>query len=140
MPIDSTELIEAAEIVARERNMKVALKYTTAASAFTGFTTMGGGILAGPIGLAFGAIFGGLTSAFYTHNKFKSVVEIIREDLTPEQRKMLVAHLEKAVRDVGITDVIQITTLLMTNEGLTLAIFSALQNFLTKDLNHQLRM
>ncbi|KAF6205507.1 hypothetical protein GE061_019680 [Apolygus lucorum] len=94
--------------------MKVTLKYTTAASAFTGFTTMGGGMLAGPFGLAVGAILGGITSFLYTQDKFKSVVEIIRE-LTPAQKRMLVNHLENAFRDLDVTDVIHITTLAIYN-------------------------
>lgn len=54
MPVNYRELINAAEVVAEEEQMKVTMKYTLAGAGFTTFTTLLGSVIAGPVGLGIG--------------------------------------------------------------------------------------
>ncbi|KAK9511614.1 hypothetical protein O3M35_000238 [Rhynocoris fuscipes] len=138
MPIDYVELIEAAEVVAEQEQMKVAMKFSLGGAMFTSCTTLIGGVVGGPIGLGVGGTLGGVLSAIYSRGKFKSVVSIIREDLSESQKLKLAEHLERAVRDFQITDLIKIALLLKSNEALYMEIFKALKFFLENEMKLQL--
>lgn len=54
MPINGAELLNAAEIIAQNRNIMVSVKGSAAGSVVVGLTAFGGGLLLGPIGLLAG--------------------------------------------------------------------------------------
>ncbi|KAL1138683.1 hypothetical protein AAG570_008745 [Ranatra chinensis] len=135
MPVKTTELLKAAEIVAEERNLKATIKHSLAASGFTFATTLLGGLLGGPVGIFAGAVVGGGTSMIATKGKFKSVVTIIRDDLTAAQRTQLCNHLISALKDVGIEELVGIAVLVMREEALALAVMKALKTFFESDLH-----
>lgn len=85
-----------------------------------------------------GGALGGITSAIYAKGKFKSVVAIIREDLNESQKQRLAEHLEIAVRDFQITDLVKLALLLRSNQALYIAILNALKFFLENDMKYSL--
>ena len=54
MPLDSNELLQAAEILAQNKEMKITMAVSLKSALFTGGTTFIGGVLLGPIGFALG--------------------------------------------------------------------------------------
>lgn len=73
-------------------------------------------------------------------DQFRSVVDVIRHDLTPGQRQKLIKHLEDAIKDVDMIDIVRYASAIMSHEQLALAIFEGLHNFITSELHQQIKM
>ncbi|XP_071532384.1 protein Nazo-like isoform X2 [Panulirus ornatus] len=113
MPINTQEVLSVVEQLCEEENLRVAFKESLKGGAIAGSSTVIGGLLAGPLGLALGGAVGGLTAAFLSQGKFKSVASIIRNDLTPAQKERLANSVWRIVDDIGPTDVLAVTSLVL---------------------------
>ncbi|XP_014242836.1 protein C19orf12 homolog isoform X4 [Cimex lectularius] len=138
MPFNTRELIEAAEVIVQQENMKVNLQTSLKGATFTGISTFIGGIFGGPIGLAVGATLGGLSSMWYTRGQFKPVILIIREDMSVTQRNKFAQHLQNSIKDLDITDAIKLATLVLQNPDLFMALKYAIVQYFEKDLHMML--
>ncbi|XP_066908571.1 protein Nazo isoform X2 [Halyomorpha halys] len=139
MPINGEELINAAELVCEQKEVKVALKCSAAGAGLSALTTFAGGILAGPIGLVTGATVGGLCAYSLTKNKFKPVVQILREELTYTQKEQLANHLRNALKDLDITDAVKLFSVISCGEvTVIITIFKVVEKFLESNKGYKM--
>ncbi|KAK8407659.1 hypothetical protein O3P69_002306 [Scylla paramamosain] len=75
--------------VCREEKLRVCLSESLKGGLIAGTTAAVGGLLGGARGLALGGAVGGLVAAYMADDDYKSAVQIIMDDLTPEQRDKL---------------------------------------------------
>lgn len=136
MPIDHRELLSVVATVCENEHVTVTVRESCKGGIIAGMSTVIGGIALGPIGLAFGGIVGGLTAAWVSQGKFKSLAEVIREDLTPHQRASLANRIEHALRDFQIQDLAILLPLLMENANIQQAVIRTVISF----LEHEMRM
>lgn len=100
----------------------------------TGASAFIGGILGGPVGLAAGAIIGGVGSAYKMQGTFKPVGQILRQDLTQAQRERLQDHIMMAVRDIGPTDLALLIPMIMGDAGIQTAVLRTVTSFVTNEM------
>uniref|UniRef100_U5EZ00 Uncharacterized protein n=1 Tax=Corethrella appendiculata TaxID=1370023 RepID=U5EZ00_9DIPT len=137
MPLDTQELMSAISIITDEHNMRVTLKQSTKGAMLAGGFCFVGGLLAGPVGLAIGGAIGGLTAANVCSN-FKSVSQVINEDLTVAQREELKIRVERALRSIDATDVALLLPLLLNSEAAKVAVMREVANYLTSQMRMQI--
>ncbi|KAG7168073.1 protein C19orf12 homolog isoform X1 [Homarus americanus] len=94
MPIDTQEALNLLAQVCEEQELGVTVKESVKGGVIAGGATMIGGLLGGPFGLAIGGALGGITAAYMSQGKFKSVASVILYDLTSAQKE----HLANSVR------------------------------------------
>lgn len=82
-----------------------------------------------------GGSLASITSAWMSKHKFKSVVEIIREDLTPAQKRTLTENMSRALANIKPEDYVQLATLVLTSASLKEVVMKELCGFLLKELN-----
>lgn len=109
MPINTSEILTLVTQVCEEEKLRVPVKESLKGGAIAFATTTVGGLLAGPVGLAVGGTVGGLTAAFLSHGKFKSVADVIRNDLTVAQREQLSNSVGNIIYAIGPEDVLVLT-------------------------------
>lgn len=76
-----------------------------------------GALFAGPIGLPVGGAVGGLV-AMKTGSNFKSLSEIVLNDLNEVQQENLKMRLVGVVRQINAMDALQLITLFQTDKAL----------------------
>lgn len=103
----------------------------------TGASAFLGGILGGPVGLAAGAIIGGVGSA-YKMQSWKPIGEILRNDLTETQRERLMSHVMMAVRDIGIQDLALLIPMIMGDAAIQTAVLRTVTSFVTNEMGLQI--
>ncbi|XP_022224901.1 protein C19orf12 homolog [Drosophila obscura] len=136
MPIDTGEIIKALAILAEHRNIQVTFKESMKGAAICAAGALLGGLLGGARGLSLGGAIGSLAAYAVTEGKFKSLREIILEDLTESQRAELEQHVFNAVADVGYSDVLSIGALIMSNGRVQDVALNVLKSFATEQLGY----
>ncbi|XP_015598205.1 protein C19orf12 homolog [Cephus cinctus] len=116
------------------QEMKVAMKNNVLAGFFVGVTTLCGGLFFGPLGIAIGSTFGGCTASYVLRGTFKSVPQIIKEDLTPEQRKKLAASVQELCSTHNIQTALQLALYLKDDKALLLMVIQLIKTFLESEL------
>lgn len=86
-----------------------------------------------------GGAIGGVTAAIWTSNKFRSVSDVILNDMSPIQQAQLLASISTVLRDLRIEDAIALAPLMLMNEpNAQKAVLGAVINFVTKDMRLQI--
>jgi len=135
MPINTQDLMNAVSLICDEHNMRCTISQSAKGAMVTAGTTFIGGILGGPIGLAVGAIIGGVGSAVKLNGTFKPVSEILRNDMTNDQRKQLQEHIINAVRNIHPTDLAMLIPLIMAGDrSIQTAVIRTVTSFITNEM------
>nr|XP_053656045.1 protein C19orf12 homolog [Cherax quadricarinatus] len=113
MPLNTKEVLHLVEQLCEEKQLRVAVRESVKGGMLAGGTTLIGGLLGGPFGLALGGAVGGLTAAYLSQGKFKSVVSIIRHDLTAAQRQRLANSVHRILNDVSAADILALSAFII---------------------------
>nr|XP_053626372.1 protein C19orf12 homolog isoform X2 [Cherax quadricarinatus] len=127
MPLNTKEVLHLVEQLCEEKQLRVAVRESVKGGMLAGGTTLIGGLLGGPFGLALGGAVGGLTAAYLSQGKFKSVVSIIRHDLTAAQRQRLANSVHMFLQSWSIKDVAEASRLLLSPTAKAILLQIALQ-------------
>ncbi|XP_063859450.1 protein C19orf12 homolog isoform X2 [Scylla paramamosain] len=114
MPINTVEILSLVTQVCEEEKLQVPIKESLKGGLIAGTTTTIGGLLGGPIGLAIGGTVGGLTAAYLAQDKFRSVADVIRNDLTPLQKERLSSSVLMFLRNRSVSDLAEASKLLLS--------------------------
>ncbi|KAG8034683.1 hypothetical protein G9C98_007759 [Cotesia typhae] len=133
MSYSDNELMNVICDISEIKSMKIAVKSSFQSGAIVGTAVTVGGLLFGPRGIAIGGILGGLGASFAMEGKFKSVPEILTNDLTAKQKKEMM----DAIRKLLTVENIMTVAMLITERGVLEALVNLISNFL-KNLNYDL--
>ncbi|KAJ8924421.1 hypothetical protein NQ315_007217 [Exocentrus adspersus] len=128
-------LIEICEVLAEKENLKATCKLAAKDAFIVGFGAFAGALVAGPIGIAVGGTVTSIATAINSRGKYRSVVDILRYDLTPSQQRRLGEAIKKTVNNVNTQDIATLLTIVLTSASLKEAIIKELATFLVKELN-----
>ncbi|XP_042223564.1 protein C19orf12 homolog isoform X2 [Homarus americanus] len=137
MPIDTQEALNLLAQVCEEQELGVTVKESVKGGVIAGGATMIGGLLGGPFGLAIGGALGGITAAYMSQGKFKSVASVILYDLTSAQKEHLANSVRKILSGITPTDMIAITTLVLAPD-IKMRLVQEVTNFLQSQLQMQI--
>ncbi|XP_019475283.1 protein C19orf12 homolog isoform X1 [Meleagris gallopavo] len=138
MPIRVDQMMQLLCRVAREKEMKAAVKHTFRGGIVTITTAFVGGLLGGPPGLAVGGALGGLLGAWMTSGQFKPVPEILME-LPPAEQQKLCNEAIAIVRNLDWIDIFQLTVLVMGSGDLKFLLARAVERFLVRELSAEIK-
>ncbi|XP_049765721.1 protein C19orf12 homolog [Schistocerca cancellata] len=130
MPLNTGEIMNALAIVSEHEHMNVAVKESAKGGIITGVSTVCGGLLLGPLGLALGGTFGGITAYCMSKNKFKPVPKILMEDLTVRQKEELVRSVQAVINDIRAEDAAVLASLILADRTLSVTVLQLVTNFL----------
>ncbi|KAG4068743.1 hypothetical protein HA402_002434 [Bradysia odoriphaga] len=138
MVLNTNDLFDAIAILSQERNMRVTVKHSAKGALICGASCFVGGLVAGPVGMAVGGTVGGISAWKMSQGQFKPVSEIIRNDLTVQQKEKLMEHIMASVRDLDVTDAAVLLPMLMGSASIQQAVLSSVVTFVGKELNLQM--
>ncbi|KAG5882069.1 hypothetical protein JTB14_023756 [Gonioctena quinquepunctata] len=127
-------IVEACQVLAEQENMKVTLEESTKGAAIIGISALLGGLLGGKQGLLAGAAVGSAAS-FALGSEFKSVFEIIRDDMTPAQRRQLAGSINSILGGMQITNAVSVLALLSRNSNLKSSVLQQIIYFFQQEMN-----
>lgn len=113
--------------------IKVAVKNSTKGALVAGVVAFGGGLMAGPPGIAVGGAVGGLLGSWWTSGQFRPLPQILME-LPEAQKKKLYQDVLSVLNNLDWTDAAQLIALVMGNATLQQQVTAALLSYVTKEL------
>ncbi|XP_069680993.1 protein Nazo-like [Periplaneta americana] len=138
MPINSRELLNVVTQLTEDKNVRVCVRESFKGGCVAGTTTIIGGLVMGPPGLAIGATLGGCAAAFMSRDKFKPVAQVIMQDMSHAQRERLAAAVSAVVEDLRVEDVALLLPLLLGNPGAKEAVLREVFLFLQNEMSLQI--
>ncbi|XP_058467010.1 protein C19orf12 homolog [Malaya genurostris] len=138
MPIDTRELMEAVGMLTDQRNVRVTIKSSAKGAMVCGTTCFIGGLLGGPVGLAVGGTIGAIGAGMMSKGKFRSVNEIIMQEMSDREREQLKERILKALSQFHPTDMAVLLPLIMGNAAAQQAILSTVISFVTNEMKMQI--
>ncbi|XP_056641135.1 protein C19orf12 homolog [Diorhabda sublineata] len=129
------EIMEMCQILAEQEQLKVTIQESVKAGFLAGCGAIMGGLMGGPIGIALGGTLGSITGAWCSKGKFKSVAEILRNDLSPNQQQKLIKHVKAALQKIRPEDWVSLLTIVLTSASLKEIVIKEIGTFLLNELN-----
>ncbi|XP_037791711.1 protein C19orf12 homolog [Penaeus monodon] len=96
------DLVNLVYEVCQEKKLRAAVKCILQCASIPFVSTIAVALYMGPLGVLLGGAVGTGISYVYARGKFKSVVSIIRDDLTPQERERLMMRVRAALVDLGV--------------------------------------
>uniref|UniRef100_A0A3Q4BK16 Uncharacterized protein n=1 Tax=Mola mola TaxID=94237 RepID=A0A3Q4BK16_MOLML len=118
--------------------IKVAVKNSTKGAMVAGGTAFVCGLLAGPSGIAFGGVLGGVVGCWLTSGTFRPLPQIVME-LSPAQQQKLYDDIVAVLGNLDWMDAAQLIALVMDKATLQQQVTAALLNYITKELRAEVR-
>lgn len=138
MPINSREILNVVTELTQDRRVCVTITESLKGGCIAATTTVIGGILLGPAGLAVGGVVGGCAAAIMSRDKFKPIPQIIMNDMTDAQRERLVASVSTVIADLRVEDAALLLPLLLNNPGAKEAVLRSVFAFLQNEMQLQI--
>lgn len=138
MPINSREILNVVTELTEDRRVCVTITESLKGGCIAATTTVIGGILLGPAGLAVGGVVGGCAAAIMSRDKFKPIPQIIMNDMTDAQRERLVASVSTVIADLRVEDAALLLPLLLNNPGAKEAVLRSVFAFLQNEMQLQI--
>ncbi|XP_063594121.1 uncharacterized protein LOC134771082 [Penaeus indicus] len=120
--------------VCHEKKLRAARDYILQCAAIPCVSIVAAAAAMGPLGVLLGGVLGSVVSYTYARGKFKSVVSIIRDDLTPQERERLAMRVRTAFVDLGISVGASVAFRHLT-EPMKMAIAAIVKKYLECDHN-----
>ncbi|XP_030765098.1 protein C19orf12 homolog [Sitophilus oryzae] len=131
------KIIEICQTLAEQQELTVTVTESAKGALITGIGVFVGGILLGPLGMAFGGIVSSVGVAVSSKGKFRSVAEIISE--MPEDKKdRLINSLTDLSKSFNYEDVLKLLTIALTSADVNTAVITLLKDFVIKELKLQI--
>lgn len=134
MPINSREIIKVVSQLTEDKNVRVTVNESLKGGCITGGAAALGGLLMGPPGIALGGIIGGCTAAAMSRNKFKSLPQVIAQDMTYEQRESLARSVYNVMQELRIEDTALLLPILLNDPCAKAAVLKAVFMFLQNEM------
>ncbi|CAN7992037.1 unnamed protein product [Ixodes hexagonus] len=111
MPVNQNELLDLLCRLSEEENLRVTVKQCSKGGLITGASAMVAAFFMGPVGFAIGGAVGGCVAAVVTRDRFMPAAQIISR-MSERQKDELYEAVQRAFRDVDITDIVTLAALL----------------------------
>ncbi|XP_074038307.1 protein C19orf12 homolog [Leptinotarsa decemlineata] len=126
-------VLEVCELLCQQENLKATIRESAKGAALVGVTSFLGAIVGGRLGLLAGAALGGAASMAFG-SEFKSLVDIIRQDMTEKQREQLAESVRHLFRGIQLTDTVEIMAMLAQNTSLKSSIINGIVGFIQQEM------
>ncbi|KAG5888304.1 hypothetical protein JTB14_022192 [Gonioctena quinquepunctata] len=132
---NKTEIIlKVCESLAQQENLKITIKESAKGAGIIGIGSIIGALIGGRLGLLACAAVGSAAS-FALGSEFKYVVEIIRDDMTPAQRRQLAGSINSMLGGMQITNAVSVLALLSRNSNLKSSVLQQIIPFFQQEMN-----
>ncbi|KAH8250857.1 hypothetical protein KR038_000156, partial [Drosophila bunnanda] len=130
--MSTQEIVSALSILANNENVQVTVQESAKGAAICAISALVGGLLMGPRGLAVGGSMGAIAAYGLTEGKFKSLGEIIANELSESEREALKDHVLNAITSVRPIDAVKVVGLILRNEEIGNIALNAVKSFATQ--------
>lgn len=137
MPVNQDELLDLLCRLSDEENLRVTVKQCAKGGLITGASAMVAALFMGPVGFAVGGALGGCLAAVVTRDQFLPVTQVISR-MSERQRDELYEAIQRAFRDVEITDIITLGALLSGDVYMKKRIVAALIHYFQNRMHLQI--
>ncbi|PNF34775.1 C19orf12-like protein [Cryptotermes secundus] len=138
MPVNSREILNVVTELTEDRRVRVTMTESFKGGCIAATTTIIGGMVLGPAGLAIGGAVGGCAAAIMSKDKFKPIPQVIMNDMTDAQRERLVASVSAVIADLRVEDIALLLPLLLENRAAKEAILRSVFAFLQTEMQLQI--
>lgn len=128
------EILNICQVLSEQENLTVTVKEAAKGFCIAGAGASIGALVAGPLGIFVGGTIASAVAAYTTRGKFKSVVEIINNDMTLEQKNRLVEHVERAMQTISASD-LQTLAMILVSPTMKEVIIKEIILYLSRELN-----
>ncbi|XP_013416425.1 protein C19orf12 homolog [Lingula anatina] len=137
MPVDVNEVVAVCADLADEKNLRVTVQEALRGGLIAGATTVAGGLLLGPVGLAVGGAIGGAAAYANAQGKFKPVSTVLRE-MEPEKKKILYDRVQRIISGITIEDGIALLALIHSSDPMQAEFMCAVKSLVQDQLKMEL--
>jgi len=116
MPISTTDIIEACNLLATQEHLDVCLTESLKGAAMAGFGAFALGALLGPGGMIIGATVGGIAGARYS-KRYVPLVQIF-STMSDDDKNKLATHMLKVINKLDVTDALMLMSIVTNPEDL----------------------
>ncbi|XP_063983483.1 protein C19orf12 homolog [Diachasmimorpha longicaudata] len=131
---DTEELLRVVCEIGEIKSMRVAVESSVKAGIIVGTVTTICGLLLGPWGLAFGGTVAGVTTAYKWNGSFRSVPNILLNDLTEVQKNRLATALKRLLTQQNILTAADFALKVATYDSITGLVIPIVRSFLETDM------
>uniref|UniRef100_H2YM29 Uncharacterized protein n=1 Tax=Ciona savignyi TaxID=51511 RepID=H2YM29_CIOSA len=137
MPLRSNDVMQLLVTLAQEENIQVTVTQALRGGLLAGGGALVGGLIGGPVGIAFGASVGGL-AAVATSQEFKPLYVVIKQ-LPAPQKKELERRVMNIISGFELQDGLALLALVNGSAAIKLKIILAMTDFFTSSLGYQIK-
>ncbi|XP_034949616.1 protein C19orf12 homolog [Chelonus insularis] len=131
---NNSELISIICELNEIKAMRVTVNKCLSSGLMVGVAATLGGLLLGPRGIALGGIVAGVTASALNEGEFRSVPDILMNDLSEEQTRRLANSIRSLLSQENIMTVAALSMRMMSEAGFRETLRSVIEMFL-KELN-----
>ncbi|KAG8229290.1 hypothetical protein J437_LFUL011136 [Ladona fulva] len=135
-------IIEQVSQLSELQEIQVTVRESFKGGIIIGGAATAGSLLMGPVGLLVGGVIGSVMTTASAWGKYKSLVVVIMNDLTPKQQEQLVQALQEALNQVNKEDLLKLLMLISAG-GAQMAIkdivLCTVKDYAVKELGMRIR-
>ncbi|XP_044744232.1 protein C19orf12 homolog [Coccinella septempunctata] len=134
MPPSQDQIIDICTVLSEQEQLNVTVKEAGKGFLIAGTGAAVGTLLGGPAGLFIGGTIGSAVAAYNCRDKCKSVVDIIRYDMTPDQQRRLAENVKVALQSFTAEDLLIVLPMVINSDPIKAAVVKEIVRFLTSEM------
>ncbi|KAK9891080.1 hypothetical protein WA026_013403 [Henosepilachna vigintioctopunctata] len=128
------QILNLCQSLSEHEHLQVTVKEAAKGFLYAGAGAFVGTLLGGPIGLFIGGTVGSAAGAYQSHGKCRSVVDVIKYDMTPAQQNRLINNVKNVLQSITTEDIVVLLPMVLSSEAVKVAALREIIKFITNEM------